>query len=154
MTLVDEIDSTAAPLDQAAGSAPASPPGVATLATVVVGVLAGALYLQGAFYPVDAFGMAVLALGLIAAGVAWNRDHHGVSVTVAVGGLAAWWFARAVFEHTPAAFFPFGASILAFLAAYLVIRALDGADRDRAALALVAVGGLVAASGVAGVLGR
>ena len=86
MTLVDEIDSAAAPLDQAARSASASPPGAATLATVVVGVLAGALYLQGAFYPVDAFGMAVLALGLIAAGVAWNRDHHGVSVAVAVGG--------------------------------------------------------------------
>ena len=154
MTLVDEIDSTAAPLDRESASASASPPGAATLATVVVGVLAGALYLKGAFYPVDAFGMAVLALGLVAAGVTWNRDHHGVAVTVAVGGLAAWWFARAVLEHTPAAFFPFGASVLAFLAAYLVTRALDGADRGRVALALVAVGALLAASGVAGVLGR
>jgi len=154
MTLVDEIDPTTAPVDLSLGSTTTSPWGAATLATVVVGVLAGALYLQGAFYPVDAFGMAVLALGLIAAGVSWNRDLHGLSVTLAVGGLATWWFVRAMLEHTPAAFFPFGASVLAFLAAYLVNRALCGADRVRAALPLVAVGGLVAATGVVGVLGR
>ena len=126
----------------------------ATLAAVVVGILAGALYLKGTFYPVDAFGMSVLALGLIVAGVAWNRDRHGLSVTLALGGLAAWWFARAVSEHTPGAFFPFGASVLAFLAAYLVDRALVDRDRGRVVPALVAVGSVLAATGVVGVLGR
>ena len=154
MTLVDQIGTSAPSADDGSGSMAASPAAAATAATVVVGILAGALYLQGTFYPVDAFGMSVLALGLIAAGVAWNGDHYGLSVTVALGGLAAWWFARAVFEHAPAAFFPFGASILAFLAAYLVNRALIDRDRGRVALALVAVGALLAAAGVAGVLGR
>ena len=131
-----------------------SPPLVAGSAAVVVGILAGALYLQGTFYPVDAFGITALALGLVAAGVAWNRDRHGASVVLTVGGLATWWFVRSLEVHSPAAFLPFGASLLAFLAGFLVLRALADRDRARSAPALVAVGAVLAASGVVGVLGR
>ena len=153
MTITAEPD-VAGPAADGSSPMSASPPVAAGLAAVVVGVVAGALYLQGAFYPVDAFGMSVVALGLVAAGVAWNRDRHGLSVSAALGGLAAWWFARAVAEHTPGAFLPFGASVLAFLAAYLVVRALADRDRTRVALALVGVGAVLAGAGVVGVLGR
>ena len=101
-----------------------SPVHAAGSAAVVIGLLAGAMYLQGTFYPVDAFGITVLALGLVAAGVVWNRDRHGLAVTLATGGLAAWWFVRSIGVRSPATFLPFGASVLAFLAGFLVLRAL------------------------------
>ena len=154
MTVTDELDAAPPTVSDPSAMAPMSPPMVAGLSAVIIGILAGALYLQGTFYPVDAFGMSVLALGLVAAGVSWNRDRHGRSVALALGGLAGWWFARAVSEHNPSAFLPFGASVLAFLAAFLVLRALVDKDRARVVLALVAVGALLAGAGVAGVLGR
>lgn len=154
MTVTDELNAAPPEVSRTSTLAPVSPPKVAGLSAVIIGLLAGALYLQGTFYPVDAFGVSIVALGLIAAGVAWNRDRHGRSVAMTFGGLAAWWFARAVAEHTPGAFLPFGASVLAFLAAYLVLRALADQDRGRVVLALVSVGALLAAAGVAGVLGR
>jgi len=154
MTVTDELNAAPPEVSRPATSVPASPPMVAGLSAVIIGLLAGALYLQGTFYPVDAFGVSIAALGLIAAAVAWNRDRHGRSVAMALGGLATWWFARAVAEHTPGAFLPFGASVLAFLAGYLVLRALADQDRVRVALALVAVGALLSVAGVAGVLGR
>lgn len=154
MTLTDKLDAAPPVVGGSPAATSVSPPLAGGLAAVVVGVLAGAFYLQGTFYPVDAFGMSVLALGVIGAGVSWNRDRHGLSVVCALGGLAAWWFARAVSEHTPGAFFPFGASVLAFLAAFLVLRALVDHDRARVATALMAVGSVLAAAGVAGVLGR
>jgi hypothetical protein len=154
MTRTDELDVVdTGPARPTTVAAP-SPPMAAGLSAVVVGLLAGGLYLRGSFYPVDAFGMSVLAVVLTVAGLSWNRDRHGVSVTLAIGGLAGWWFARSVSEHTPAAFFPFGASVLAFLAAFLVLRGLVDRDRARVVPALVAVGAVLAASGVAGVLGR
>jgi len=154
MTVTDELDAAPSREFDPPARATVSPPMAAGLSAVVIGVLVGALYLQGTFYPVDAFGISVLAAGLVAAGVSWNRDRHGRSVTLAFGGLAGWWFVRAVSEHNPGAFLPFGASVLAFLAAYLVLRALVDHDRARIVLALVAVGALVAGAGVAGVLGR
>jgi hypothetical protein len=153
MTLTD--DGTIAPGSDVRSAADATSPSlVAGSAAGLVGLLAGAIYLQGTFYPVDAFGITVVALGLAAAGVAWNRDHHGVSVAVSLGALAAWWFARSIAAGTPAAFLPFGASVLAFLAAFLVLRALGGRDRARIAVALVAVGAVTAGAGVVGALGR
>ena len=154
MTLTRQLDAPAPAPDVVAGAEPTSPTLAPALASVVVGILAGALYLQGTFYPVDAFGMSVLAVGLIASGVAWNRDRHGLSVTLTLGGLAAWWFARSIGEHTPGAFLPLGVSVLAFLGAFLVIRALVDGDRARVAQALVAVGAVMAGTGVLGVLGR
>jgi hypothetical protein len=153
VTLTDR-HGVADPVGAPAPPGPSSPPLAAGSAAVVVGLLAGALYLQGTFYPVDAFGITVLALGLVAAGVAWNRDHHGVAVSLATGGLATWWFVRSIGVHSPAAFLPFGASVVAFLGGFLVLRALADRDRARSGLALVAVGAVLAASGLLGVLLR
>lgn len=154
MTLTEEPGLAGPVVNEGRAAVDSSPPLVAGSAAVVVGILAGALYLQGTFYPVDAFGITALALGLVAAGVAWNRDRHGASVVLTVGGLATWWFVRSLEVHSPAAFLPFGASLLAFLAGFLVLRALADRDRARSAPALVAVGAVLAASGVVGVLGR
>ncbi len=152
MTLTDRAGP--ARIVASATATESSPVHAAGSAAVVIGLLAGAMYLQGTFYPVDAFGITVLALGLVAAGVVWNRDRHGLAVTLATGGLAAWWFVRSIGVRSPAAFLPFGASVLAFLAGFLVLRALGDRDRTRSALALAAVGAVVAASGLVGVLGR
>jgi hypothetical protein len=122
------------------------------LAAVVVGMVAAASYRQGAFFPVDAFGLAVVAGVLIVVALVWFKDRDALLVTLAVGGLAVWWFARAVIERRPGAFLPAGASILGFLAAFLVVKALRLPDRRRLAAAVVALGALVASSGVIGVL--
>ncbi len=131
-----------------------SPAGAATLAAVVIGVLAATLYRHGGFYPVDAFGVAILSVPLAGAGLAWNRDRHGLAVAVGFGGLAGWWLIRALMEGRPGAFLPFGASVLAFAAAYLVVGSLVGRDRARVATAVVALAAVVGGAGLVGVLGR
>ena len=131
-----------------------SPAGAATLAAVIIGVLAATLYRHGGFYPVDAFGVAVLSVPLAGAGLVWNRDRHGLAVAVGLGGLAGWWLIRALMEGRPGAFLPFGASVLAFVAAYLVVGSLVGRDRARVATAVVALAAVVAGAGLVGVLGR
>ena len=132
-----------------------SPVHAAGSAAVVIGLLAGAMYLQGTFYPVDAFGITVLALGLVAAGVVWNRDRHGLAVILATGGLAAWWMSGSIGSaHRP------GSSPSAHrcspsspVSSYCGPSARPR-SATRSALALAAVGAVVAASGLVGVLGR
>ena len=124
------------------------------MAAVVVGVLAATLYRHGGFYPVDAFGVVIVSVPLLVAGLVWNRDRHALAVAIGFGGLAGWWLVRALIEHRPAAFLPFGASVLGFVAAYLVVRSLVGRDRGRVATAAVALAAVVGTSGMVGVLGR
>jgi GH43 family beta-xylosidase len=126
--------------------------GAATLAAVVIGMTAAAVYRRGAFYPLDAFGVVVVSLFLVAAALRRCRDRVALTVTLMVGALAAWWLSRAVTTQSAVAFLPLGASLLGFLAAFLVIRHLGDDDRSRVVMAVVAVGALTAASGVAGVL--
>ena len=132
----------------------ASPAGAAALAAVLLGVLAAATLRHGGFYPADAFGVVIVAVPLTVAGLAWNRDRRGLVVGVAFSALAGWWLVRAVMERRPAAFLPLGASILAFVAALLVVRCLVLRDRARVAVAVVAVAAAVGATGLVGVLGR
>jgi hypothetical protein len=154
MTITGD-ERTLVPEAPAAPAGPsASPARAAALAAVVIGVLAATLYRHGGFYPADAFGVVIVAVPLIVAGIVWNRDRHGLAVVVGLGGLAAWWLVRALMERKPAAFLPLGASFLAFVASYLVVRSLVQRDRSRVASAVVAVGAVVAAGGVVGVLGR
>jgi hypothetical protein len=127
---------------------------VATLAAVVIGMVAAALYRQGAFYPRDAFGLAAACLALAAVALLVRRDRAGTVVALAVGCLAGWWFVRALMERSPDAFLPFGAAALGFLAAFLAVRGLGERDRARVAGAVVAIGTLSAATGVVGGLGR
>ncbi len=135
-------------------SAPGGSPtaGVATVAAVVVGLLVGAVYRQGAFYPLDAFGVVVVSVPMVAITVRRNLDRQGITVTLAVGALALWWFIRTLMERSPVAFLPFGAAVLGFLAAFLAVRSLGTRDRSRVAVSVVAVGAVTAAAGLAGVL--
>ncbi len=57
-------------------------------------------------------------------------------------------------ERRPGAFLPFGASLLIFVASYLVVRSLAPRDRTRVAMAIVAIAATVGGAGVLGVLVR
>jgi len=131
MTLIGDAQAPAPSEERPAKAS--SPTGAAALAAVVVGALAAALYRQGAFYPVDAFSVAVVAALLAIAALARNRDRHSLAVSVTFGCLAVWWLVRAIMEGSPAAFLPLGASTLAFPAAYLVMRSVPAPDRWRVA---------------------
>lgn len=120
----------------------------------IVGMLAAALLRQGAFYPATSFGLALVATAVLIRCLVSNRDRAARTVAVAVGVLAGWWLARALSAHTPSAFLPLGASMLAFLAAFLAVRLLVQGDRERVAIAIVALSTILAISGVAGVLAR
>ena len=150
MTLTGGSTTTATPVAAAPGRT--SAPGTATLAAVVVGLLVGAVYRQGAFYPLDAFGVVVVSLPLAVMALRRTHDTHAMAVTAAMGALALWWLIRALMEQSPAAFLPLGASILGFLAAFLVVRGVGTRDRGRVALAIVAVGAGTAAVGLVGVV--
>jgi hypothetical protein len=128
--------------------------GAATLAAVVVGMFAAALYRHGAFYPLDAFGVVIVSLVLTSMAFWRQRDREGMLVGLTTVGLAAWWLSRAISQQSVVAFLPLGASMLGFLAAYLVVRRLKGDDPSRVVLAIVAIGALSAAAGIAGVLWR
>ncbi len=122
----------------------------AALAAVVVGIAAGAIVRQGGFYPRDAFGIAMVSLPLAGIALWRGRDRPGLLVAVALGALALWWFVRAQRTGSGATFLPLGASILGFGAAFLVVRLLDDRDRQWVATAVVGIGALSGAAGVAG----
>ncbi len=124
------------------------------IASIVVGMIVAAVYLQGAFYPGDAFGVAVLSVILATAALTRSKDRFGLAVTVTVGGLALWWLIRAVMERTPSAFFPLGAAVLGFLASFLVIRSVDLQKRAPVATAVTFIGAIAAGAGLAGVIER
>ncbi len=154
MTLTGDPPAAGATTREVAAAPAPAAGGVATLAAIVIGLIAGAVYRQGAFYPLDAFGVAVVSVPLAVAAVRRNRDRNGVVVSLAFGGLVVWWLVRALAERSPVAFLPLGASLLGFLAAFLIVRSLGVRDRSRVAIAIVAIGALTAAVGVAGVLLR
>jgi hypothetical protein len=149
LTPVEEMGPPADPIPGA------SVTGGATLAAIVVGMIAAAaVYRRGAFYPLDAFGVVVVSLFLVAAALRRGVDRVALTVVVTMGGLAACWLSRAITAQSVAAFLPLGASMLGFLAAFLVIRHVGGDDRTRVVMAVVAIGALTAAAGMAGALGH
>jgi hypothetical protein len=154
MALTELSDTTAPTEDAPEGPGRGGPVSAAALAAVVVGMAASAIYRQGAFYPADAVGLAVAGgvVSLLAFGR--NRDRTGVPVMVSVGGLTIWWLVRAGHQGNLIGFLPFGASLLGFLAAFLVMRCQEQRDRTRVAMAVAALGALSAAAGLAAVLGR
>ena len=154
MTLTDDSCAVAPTPPESATLTPVLAVGAATLAAIVVGLIVGAVYRQGAFYPLDAFGLVLVSVPLVVVAFRRNRDRHGVAISSTVGGLVAWWLIRSIVERSPFAFLPLGASLLGFLAAMLVVRSLERRDRARVAMAVVAIGALNAATGVAGVLWR
>jgi hypothetical protein len=138
-------------LDEEVSGATAAAPGAGALGAVVLGMAVGAVFRRGAFYPLDAFGVAVVSVPVAAIALRRNWDRRGQAVTLAMGALAGWWFVRALMESSPAGFLPFGASVLGFLAAYLSVRSLGDRERSWAAEAIVAVGAVASAVGLLGV---
>ena len=103
----------------------AAPSGPLPIGFVVVAVVTVVeLVRQGAFYPADAFTVGVVSLGLIVASLVVGVDRRGVGVTVAIGACVAWWMVAAQRQGDPRAFLPLGASMLGFLASFLVVRRL------------------------------
>lgn len=152
LTLEDPVATDPA-LDDAPGdSKEREPRSAAALAALVVGMLAAAVYRKGAFYPADAFGVAVVSVIVAVMALVRFKDRASALVAACIGGLAVWWMVRSVTEHHPAAFFPVGAALLGFLAAFVVVKALPDRDRRRVALAVVVVAAVTAATGLAGVL--
>jgi hypothetical protein len=154
VTLTEQVETSPGPVHSPEGAPGQSSTAVATMAAVLVGILAGSLFRQGTFYPAEAFGAAVLCSLAVVIVLVGNHDRYGLLATASLGGLTGWWLARSLAEHSPAAFLPMGASFLAFLAASLVARRLVARDRSRLAIAIVAVGSVLAATAVFGVLGR
>jgi hypothetical protein len=152
VTLTGDSPSPVSVAPAAAAPGGTSVTGAATLVAVVIGLLIGAIYRQGAFYPLDAFGLVVVSVPLAAMALPRNLDRRGVAVTLALGALALWWFVRALMEKDPVAFLPLGASVLGFLASFLVVRSLGRRDRSRVAMAVVAIGTATAAAGLVGVV--
>ena len=122
------------------------------IATVVGVMTAVAVARQGAFYPIDGFGLVVVAAPLIAWALMVGRDRVAMVVTALCGGLALWWLVRAVGERHPSAFLPFGATVLCFLLAFVTARQLSATDRSRAAAAVVVIGSVSSALGILGVV--
>ena len=96
---------------------------------------------QGAFYRPDSFVVLVVAIGLVAVHL---RDTDAQS-RVAAAALA---FAAVIHGRTDS-FLPLGASMLGFLASFLVVRRVGVAGRAGAGLVMATIGGGAAAIGVA-----
>jgi hypothetical protein len=115
---------------------------------IVIGLTAGEILRQGAFYPKDAFGVAVVSGGLIAFELAAGVDRRARRAAFAIGLCALWWWIAAIAHGSGKAFLPLGASILGFLAGFLVVRRLDDAQRTWAATAIATIGAAAAAIGL------
>jgi O-antigen ligase len=122
-----------------------------TLAAVVAGLTTAAVVRDGAFHKVDAFAVAGASLVVVAVVLRAKTDRSARFVAASVGALAAWWLVLAFAHGAPSAFLPLGASMVAFLASFLVIRDLDLADRRTSAQALVGLGAVVSSIGLVAV---
>jgi hypothetical protein len=152
VALADPVNTDTA-LDDAPGpQAQREPRSAGAMAALVVGMMAAAVYRKGGFYPADAFGVAVVSGVVAVVALLRYRDRASAVVAFAVGGLALWWMIRSLLAHHPAAFFPLGATLLGFLGAFVVVKALNDRDRGRVALAVVAVSAATAIVGLVGVL--
>jgi hypothetical protein len=110
---------------------------------------------DGGFWASDALAVAVLSLLVLAAATtAAPRDRAGILVTGSLLLCASWWFLRAVTAGSADAFLPFGASILAFAAAFTAVRPLPERSRQVAALAVACLGATGALIGLAGLAWR
>jgi O-antigen ligase len=142
-----------APTSLMVDSPPAAPAGTAgaplpAAFAVVAGLTAAEIVRQGAFYPADAFVVAVISAGLIVR--SWTGiDGRARWVALAVTACTGWWFLSAVVHGRAQAFLPLGASMTAFLAAFLVVRRLDAGQRLGAAQALATIGAGAAVIGLA-----
>jgi hypothetical protein len=115
---------------------------------ILLGITAAEILRQGAFYPRDAFVVAVLSCGAIAFELLAGIDRRGSRVAQAVGLCSVWWLYAAIAHGRGKAFLPLGASMLGFLAGFLLVRKLDEAGRTQAATAVATIGAGAAAIGL------
>jgi hypothetical protein len=120
----------------------------AAIAAIVAGLSVAALYQKGAFFPAEAWVVAVGSLILIISSLAIHVDREEAIVTAAVGALAAWWLVTAIIHGARGSFLPEGASMLGFLSAFLAMRNLPDPLRRSAAIGLVAIGSVSAVIGL------
>jgi O-antigen ligase len=127
----------------------------AVLGACVVGLALAATLRQGAFYPLTAELVTVVALGLVvAAAVALRPTGRSLAVVGASGLVALWWLVRAATIHDLTSFVPLGAGMVCFGCASMIAAGLSRTERVAAAQALVATGALSGGVGLIGVLFR
>lgn len=124
-----------------------------SLAVVVLAMAVSAVVRRGGFYPIDAFGLGIVAVLVIVVALVRSPIDRATGAVVVVGGLLAlWWAVRSGLEHQPSAVLPLGASVLCLVAAFVVVRSLSTAERTTFLDALVALASLMAGVGLLGVL--
>jgi len=139
-----------------AGATPA-PTTVATRlgVAVLIGLLAAEALRHGGFWPVDALGVAIVSMVLLAVRLTTQKTDRWVLVAVAaLVALALWWLARAIDTHTGSSFLPFGASVLGFGAAFAVVQPLPDPWKRQLATVVGWIGALVALVGCIGLTVR
>jgi O-Antigen ligase len=124
---------------------------------LVAAIAAGAVA-QGGFYPTGRILVAVMTGLALAAALAprerrWDaRDTWPVAIACAA--LAAWAGVRAAVEGTPWAGLPAVTTLACMVAAMVVLRRADEAQRELCAVTVVGIGVLVAISGWIGFVWR
>jgi O-antigen ligase len=103
---------------------------------------------QGAFYRTDAFVVLVVSLGLISMCIR-GTDSRSRLMIVAFVALGSWWYLSAVMHGRAASFLPLGASVVGFLASFLVVRRIGVAHREVAGELMATIGAGAAAVGLA-----
>lgn len=103
---------------------------------------------QGAFYPRDAFVVAVCSIVLVAMCFPGRDSAPARRVTIALLACATWWFVAAALHGRTASFLPLGASFLGFAAAFVVIRSLTPANQLVSARVVATAGACAAAVGL------
>jgi len=106
------------------------------------------IFRQGAFFPQDAFAVAVLSACLIGTAILSGIDRRARYVTLAIATCALWWLTSALYHGHGGTFLPLGASMIGFLGAFLVVRRLDDGQRVQAARVLATIGAAAAALGL------
>jgi O-antigen ligase len=124
---------------------------------LVAAIAAGAVA-QGGFYPAGRFLVAFLTGLALAAAVAPRKHRWDARdtwpVAIACAALAAWAGIRAAVEGTPWAGLPAMTTLACMVAAMVVLRRADQAQRELCAATVVGIGVVVAMSGWIGVVWR
>jgi hypothetical protein len=111
-------------------------------------VTAIGLWRQGAFYARDALILALASGALIACSLVVGIDRRAIWVLGSGAGLVLCWLLSAVRMGDVQRFLPLGASMLAFIAAFLTVRQLDQGLRTLSCWLLSGLGAASAAIGL------
>jgi hypothetical protein len=126
----------------------------AVLTGVMAGLIVAATFREGAFYRADASLVLVVSL-VVAVALLFSRpQRRSVAVVAAVGALALWWLVRGAAQGRAGSFFPLGASMVGFGAAFLATRHLDEKYRVLATQLITGVGAVSAAAGLVATTSR